>query len=52
MPTWLTGALVTVRMAKSATEAPRNSHTSPVAATATASSRVISARVTGGNLRP
>ena len=44
MPTWLTGALVTVRMAKSATDAPRNSHTSPVEATATASSRDISVR--------
>ena len=51
MPTWLTGALVTVRMAMSATDAPRKSHTSPVEAMATASSRGSSVPVTVGNLR-
>ena len=39
MPTWLTGLLVNVRMARSATDLPRNSQMSPVAAVATASSR-------------
>ena len=34
MPTWLTGLLVTVRIAVSASERPRNSQTSPVAAVA------------------
>ena len=35
MPTWLIGLLVTAWIARSATERPRNSHTSPVAAFAT-----------------
>src|SRR4051794_32390974 len=39
MPTWLTGALVSVRMATSASERPRNSQMSPVAAGPSASSR-------------
>src|SRR3954451_15187263 len=39
MPTWFTGLFVSVRIARSATERPRKSHTSPVAAVATASSR-------------
>src|SRR3954447_26090314 len=46
MPTWLTGALVTARIARSATEAPRKIHTSPVRVSSTASSRVISATAT------
>jgi len=32
MPTWLTGLLVATRIARSAAEYPRNSHTSPVRA--------------------
>ena len=39
MPTWLTGALVTVWIARSASERPRNSHRSPVADVAIASSK-------------
>ena len=39
MPTWLTGALVTVWIARSASERPRNSHRSPVDDVATASSK-------------
>ena len=38
MPTWLTGELVNVRIALSAAEWPRNSQTSPVWASSTASS--------------
>ena len=38
MPTWLTGLFVTARIARSASERPRNSQMSPVAAVATASS--------------
>src|SRR5688500_6975624 len=48
MPTWLTGLLVTVWIARSASERPRNSQMSPVAASATASSK---GRVTNRNLR-
>ncbi len=40
MPTWFTGALVNVRMARSASDVPRKSQMSPVAAASTASSRV------------
>ena len=40
MPTWLTGALVTTRIAWSAAERPRNSHRSPVRVRSTAWSRV------------
>ena len=43
MPTWLTGALVSVRIAWSATERPRNSQRSPVRVSSTASSRLIRA---------
>src|SRR5262245_36010109 len=43
MPTWLTGALVTARIAWSAGEAPRNSHRSPVRARSTAASNVSTA---------
>ena len=39
MPTWLTGALVTVWIARSASERPRNSQMSPVADIAIASSK-------------
>ena len=38
MPTWLTGALVTARIARSATETPRKIQTSPVRVRSTASS--------------
>ncbi len=48
MPTWLTGLLVAVRMARSASERPRKSQTSPVEAPATASSKESG---TGLNLR-
>jgi hypothetical protein len=41
MPTWLTGLFVVMRMARSAAERPRNSHTSPVRVSASASTRVI-----------
>jgi hypothetical protein len=41
MPTWLTGLLVSVWIARSAPERPLNSHRSPVAAVAIASSRLI-----------
>ena len=44
MPTWLTGLLVTAWIARSASERPRNSQMSPVAAVATASSSEITAR--------
>src|SRR5918992_2277067 len=44
MPTWLTGLLVTVWIARSAIERPRNSQMSPVEAVATASSRLSTAR--------
>ena len=44
MPTWLTGLLVTVWIARSAIERPRKSQTSPVAAVSTASSSVSTAR--------
>src|SRR5213076_1210892 len=44
MPTWLTGALVNVRIATSAGESPRKTQTSPVRVTATASSRLIADR--------
>ena len=40
MPTWLTGALVSTRIAWSAVEWPRKSHRSPVRVRSTASSRV------------
>ena len=43
MPTWLTGLLVTVRIARSASERPRKSQMSPVAAVPTASSSEITA---------
>ncbi|QXG76629.1 CxxxxCH/CxxCH domain-containing protein [Modestobacter sp. L9-4] len=36
MPTWLTGALVTVWMARSASDPPRNTQTSPVRVSSTA----------------
>src|SRR4051794_21750870 len=52
MPTWLTGLLVTVRMATSAAERPRNSQMSPVAAVATASSSGRVASSTVRKLRP
>ncbi len=54
MPTWLTGLLVTVRIATSASERPRNSQMSPVAAVATASSSAkaaLSTPVTYGPVR-
>src|SRR5262245_44228838 len=41
IPTWFTGALVAKRMARSATERPWNSHTSPLRAREAASSRDI-----------
>src|SRR5688500_18715451 len=47
MPTWLTGLLVTVRIARSASDRPRNSQTSPVDAVATASSSESGASGTG-----
>jgi hypothetical protein len=49
MPTWLTGALVKARIARSAIEAPRNTHTSPVRVSSTAWSSASSA--TGDTLR-
>src|SRR3954467_11057925 len=36
MPTWLTGALVSARIARSAKEGPRHTHTSPVRVSSTA----------------
>ena len=48
MPTWLTGLLVIVWIARSATEPPRNSQMSPVAVVAMASSRDSSVSVTSG----
>ena len=53
MPTWLTGLLVTARMARSAIVRPRNNHTSPVEAVVTASARVRArwAVVTAGSVR-
>ena len=50
-PTWFTGLFVAARIARSASEPPRNSQMSPVAAVPTASSRLIVASVTGRNLR-
>ena len=41
MPTWFTGELVATRIARSASERPRNSQTSPVAAMVSASSARI-----------
>jgi len=41
IPTWLTGLLVATWIARSATEWPRNSHTSPVRVNSIASSRVM-----------
>ena len=41
IPTWLTGALVATRTARSASLVPRNSHTSAVPAVAIASAGVI-----------
>ena len=38
MATWLTGALVATRIARSAIECPRNNQTSPVRASSIASS--------------
>ena len=49
MPTWLTGALVSARIARSAIEAPRKTHTSPVRVSSTALSSASSA--TGDRLR-
>src|SRR3712207_5519258 len=51
MPTWLTGLFVKAWIARSASERPRNSQTSPVAAVARASSRASVASFTGRNLR-
>ena len=53
MPTWLTGLLVTARIARSASERPRNSQMSPVDAVATASSRVRASftGITYGSMR-
>ena len=51
MPTWLTGLLVTVWIARSASERPRNSQMSPVAAVAIASSSSSTVAVTARNLR-
>src|SRR4051795_13392571 len=55
MPTWLTGLFVTVRIATSASERPRNSQMSPVAAVATASSSArtvpVNTRVTYAAMR-
>ena len=41
MPTWLTGLLVVNWMARSGTLRPRNTHTSPVRVSSTASSRLM-----------
>ena len=51
MPTWLTGLLVTVWIARSASERPRNSQMSPVDAVAMASSKGREETFTAGNLR-
>ena len=51
MPTWLTGLLVTVWIARSAIERPRNSQMSPVAAVATASSKGSAETFTAGKVR-
>ena len=51
MPTWLTGLLVMVWIARSASERPRNSQMSPVAAVAMASSKSNTETFTAGNLR-
>jgi hypothetical protein len=48
MPTWLTGLFVTARIARSASEPPRNSHRSPVAAPAIASSSESAAAAVAG----
>src|SRR3954447_4503533 len=52
MPTWLTGLLVRVWIARSAAKGPRNTHPSPVDAAPTASSRDSVAPATGRSLRP
>ena len=49
MPTWLTGELVRARIARSASEGPRKTHTSPVRVSSTALSSASSA--TGDTLR-
>ncbi len=41
MPTWLTGLLVVNWMARSGTLRPRNTHTSPVRVSSTASSKLM-----------
>ena len=51
IPTWLTGLLVTVWIARSASERPRNSQMSPVAAVAMASSKGSPETFTAGKLR-
>ena len=51
MPTWLTGLLVNAWIARSASARPRKSHTSPVAAVASASSSVMVPSCTARNLR-
>src|SRR4051812_32982308 len=51
MPTWLTGALVNVRMVRSATVRPRNSHTSPVRVCSAARASGIGARRAGSSAR-
>ena len=50
IPTWLTGLLVIVWIARSAKERPRNSQMSPVAAVAMASSKGSVDVVTAGRL--
>src|SRR3954462_14995817 len=53
IPTWLTGALVTARIARSASDGPRNTHTSPVRVSSTAlssASSATAARVRTGRL--
>ena len=51
MPTWLIGLLVTVWIARSASERPRNNQMSPVAAVAMASSKGNSETFTAGKVR-
>jgi hypothetical protein len=51
MPTWLIGLLVNAWIARSPSERPRNSHRSPVAAVARASSRARRVVLTGGKVR-
>ena len=51
MPTWLIGLFVTAWIARSAIDLPRNSQMSPVAAVATASSRLNTDSSTARNLR-